>query len=378
MVWLPFRIRIAALGMAALCVAVSAPVAFAGEPTISVRLAKINNTSLIGNGVSRFEVAPGDRLQFDFFVRDWSPEGQTAGAVQATLDPKSFTSGSAGSIYPIAYESMAAKGESNTHAVSIAHTDPRYIHFGMQKVAFIDTVNPERGYSWVSMISERTGPVSRQDGREFLLGSVQSLVSGDAAGTFTYSLVEDTAMNNIITLDREPVSGIEREPVTITVKKDPMRTWMLSSTPSWGSVDAVDPDRSPGISSLAIRFNRPVDSPGASDFQITSTEGTAPAISAVEANGRQAKLKFSGPLPSNTWTCVTHIKSGTFVKVGRMHGDADQNGHVDHLDLDHMIAELNRGGPQGLAPAQGDLNHDDRISAGDVLHLLSLIRHPMD
>ncbi|MGB0717206.1 MAG: hypothetical protein ACPGXK_15110 [Phycisphaerae bacterium] len=347
-------------------------------PTFVIKLGKVNNTAIAGKGCQSFEVAPGDRLQFDIYLRDWSVGSEMASAVQTTVAPESYTSGTAGSIYPIGYEAMAAQGEPNQQAVSIDQANPYYIHFGKQTVAFVDTRNLDPGYRWISMIVDKKGPISRQDGREFLLGSLQARVSNDAAGTFSYDLVDHKDHSLILTNDRTQIPGIQVEGTRLVVKENPNRQWIVGSVPGWGSVDARDPAKNAGISEITLRFNKLTTELSPADFTITCSKGKAPSIASVEGKGRRAMVRLSGAVPPESWTTITHVSSGTSVQLGRIHGDSNQDGHCDEFDLTFMLGKLNRGGSDGLAPPQGDLNGDKVISPSDVLHLLAQLAHPMD
>ncbi|MGB0715477.1 MAG: hypothetical protein ACPGXK_06345, partial [Phycisphaerae bacterium] len=84
---------------------------FGQTPTYQIRVKEINSTPIIGSGAAAFEVAPGDRLLFEVTLRDWSPSGEMAAAVQAELEDISYNSGEAGWIRPVAYDVTTLRGE---------------------------------------------------------------------------------------------------------------------------------------------------------------------------------------------------------------------------------------------------------------------------
>ncbi|UCG88241.1 MAG: hypothetical protein JSW71_06760, partial [Gemmatimonadota bacterium] len=133
-------------------------------PTLSLELVEINSVPLCGGGVSRMTVAPRDILVTKVFVRDWSPNNEEIRAYQAQLDHDSFTSGTAGSIYPVGYQTTTLSGLQNLKNAFIDLTDPKYVHFGEQAVALANSGQTAPGYRWLSVLVMDGGPVSRQDG----------------------------------------------------------------------------------------------------------------------------------------------------------------------------------------------------------------------
>ncbi|MHC5110442.1 MAG: hypothetical protein ACYTHJ_11250 [Planctomycetota bacterium] len=345
----------------------------AGEakPTYSIRLKSINGTQISGLGVSSFKVAPGDRLEFDLTIRDWSPNGEMAAAVQATLLSSSFTSGQAGSILPVAYETTTARGVDNSKNAIIDTSNIKYLHYGKETVSYVDSITSEPGYRWLSMLFGKIGPISRQDGTERYIGSVKSIVSNDAQGTFEYSLSNAPADAVVLTFDKENVLGIQAESTTLTVTDQPTRQWIVSSRPAWGHVEATQPGDSKGISSVTLRMRMDADNVSASDIAVTSTNGTAPKVKSVRAQGRNLTVELSGSIPAEAWTTITHVPSGSSMKMARMYGDTNSDGYCDFDDLAHALDQVNERGE--IALSSGDLNGDTSVDAVDMIQLLDTL-----
>ncbi|MHC5110443.1 MAG: hypothetical protein ACYTHJ_11255 [Planctomycetota bacterium] len=340
----------------------------AQTPTYLIRLTEVNSTPINGKGAADFKVAPGDRLKFHVLLRDWSPNGEMAAAVQADLDTMSFQSGDSGTIRPIAYDVTTLRNEQNSLNASIEETNRNHLHYGRQKVAFT-TSNTVEHYRWMSVLFGKVGPISRQDGSERYIGTVQSEVSSDASGTFTYRLIPGQEHCGILTFEQTPVWPIDVEDARITVVPNPERRWIISSSPEWGSVDARSSKRGAGIDSVTLRMTTGAEDCSAADFSVFSSSGESPGVKSVKASGRKVLLTFDGPLAPEAWTTITHEPSGTSTRIGRFYGDTSADGHTDFDDLSSMLARINKEGM--TSNLSGDLDGDGTVAARDVIALLS-------
>jgi len=349
--------------------------AYAQVPTYSLKLVEVNSIPIVGHGVTAFTVAPGDQLTAKIYLRDWSPDGQMAAAVQAELDSSSFDSGTSGTIRPVGYETTTLRGEANNANAFFTSSDPQFIHYGKQTVSFVDSTKVVPGYRWISVAFGKVGPISKQDGTEAYIGTVKLAVSKDAAGTFTLNLTGGSDHCGILDFSGQGVGQIDVEGMTLTVGKTRTRCWIASSNPQCDSVDARTPTRqAPGLDRISLRMSDDASAVTASDFEITSTHGQAPRIKRLSAKGKHVMLMLDRPLPAEAWTLVTHTPSGTSTRLGRFYGDVNRDTTCDSQDLSDFLARLNR---QGTAPLRsGDLDGNGAVNAQDILLLLSLIDAP--
>ncbi|MGB0717207.1 MAG: hypothetical protein ACPGXK_15115, partial [Phycisphaerae bacterium] len=260
------------------------------------------------------------------------------------------------------------RGEANTSNVTIDQTNPNWIHFGRQTLSFTSSNTLDPGYRWISVLFGKVGPISQQNGAEKYIGSLRAEVSRDAKGTFKYILKPGTDHCGILTFDQSPVEPIDVKNAEITVKENPVRTWMVSSSPSHGSVDAR-PGATSGSRNVTIRMSQGAEGAKASDFVLKSGKGASIAIKSLRATSRQVRLTLEKPLPPGTWTTVTHVPSGTSARLGRFEGDINEDGIVNFDDLSSFFARANSEGA-GM-PLTKDLDGNGRIGTGDMIALVN-------
>lgn len=354
--------------VAALLFVVAGSFVFGQTPTYQIRLKEVNSTPIIGAGAASFEVAPGDRLLFEVTLRDWSPSGEMAAAVQAELESISFNSGEAGWIRPVAYDVTTLRGEPNRSNATIDQTNPNWIHYGNQTLSFASSNTVDPGYRWISVLFGKVGPISRQNGTEKYIGSLRAEVSRDAKGTFKFMLKPGQDHCGLLTFDQTPIAPIDVVNAEITVKENPVRRWMVSSSPSHGSVDAR-PGKASGTRNLTIRLSDGAEEAKESDFSIKSDSGETIKIKSLRGSARQVRITLEKPLPAETWTTITHLPSNTSARLGRMEGDVNEDGVVDFVDLDSLVASANTEG--AAMPMTKDLDGNGRIGGGDVVRLIN-------
>jgi len=157
---------------------------------------------------------------------------------------------------------------------------------------------------------------------------------------------------------------------------DPCGTSVVSSDPADGAVDArqpTDPDglNPAGFTQVAMTFDRNVESLGVADFELTSTDGTAPGVMDVSATGDTATVVFDGPIPAGAWTEVACVPDGPSVCLGFLPGDANADRIVTPQDILAAMDALN--GVTSLPEHRTDFNRNSALDANDIGRLLDLL-----
>src|SRR5262245_2848704 len=120
------RLWLVASAVALLC---SSPAIAA---TISLKVARVNNTPVPGGPVDTITVAPGSSLTIEAFLQGWAPE--LLRGYQLQIDPAGYTSGQAGALAPQSGGALIDALRVD-FAFAGASTDPA----GEQAVAAVDT-----------------------------------------------------------------------------------------------------------------------------------------------------------------------------------------------------------------------------------------------
>ena len=153
------------------------------------------------------------------------------------------------------------------------------------------------------------------------------------------------------------------------------------------------------VDEIAILFSEPIRALhggplDAGAFQVTSTLGTPPNISAVDASANPLiRVMFDTPFPTMAWTTIQAVvedmdgnpitNMGDLgdadepdrVDIGFMPGDVDQSGDVAPLDL-FVFRQIVTGAfepSQGLAVDYGDTNRDGSVTPLDLFRYRQLV-----
>ncbi len=196
----------------------SASVSAAPVPTFSLEAASINDVPIAQGPSASIEVLPGDRLTLEVYIRDWSPAGQQLIACQAQINPASFSSGEKGFIEPFGYNAARLAGTDNPTQCFIDLTHPKYIYLNKTTIPVTDTRS--EGYRWLSaLIDMNSGPLSKQDGTKFYMGSVNMLVSGNAQGKFDLSLIDSNDSCQILESSGAQIMPMKVESLQVSIGK---------------------------------------------------------------------------------------------------------------------------------------------------------------
>jgi len=155
---------------------------------------------------------------------------------------------------------------------------------------------------------------------------------------------------------------------------------IADSVPPHDAIDArqpSDPDgkRIEGWDSIELRFSGCAANVAAGDFLVSQDGGVGfpPSVVAVRgASMDTVRLIFSQPIATRAWTTVTHIPSGTQVRLGALPGDCDANRITEPSDLLILFDAL--GEPPMAHPARStDIDRSGRVTACDILREIDLL-----
>ncbi len=149
---------------------------------------------------------------------------------------------------------------------------------------------------------------------------------------------------------------------------------IVASEPPSGAIDARqphlpnDPAARFGWDSVVLTFDGAADglTPTAFTLSETGGDGAVPAITQVEAvDATSVRLTLSEPIEPGTWTVVTHVESGTTVRLGYLPGDVDGDGVATPSDIIVLIDQLN-GVRAAAPPFSTDLDRTGATDATDI------------
>ncbi|MCH7591731.1 MAG: S8 family serine peptidase [Planctomycetes bacterium] len=158
---------------------------------------------------------------------------------------------------------------------------------------------------------------------------------------------------------------------------------ILTSDPPDGAIDArqpVQPDGSPNELGfnvwqwIDLTFPASTTSLAAGDFSITEDPDTGVElrISTVFSKPNFFRVLFNRQLSVGSWTTITHLDSGTSVRLGLLPGDVDGDGIVSIPDLTAAVRALD--GQIGPLPLWStDLNRSGATTAQDLLREVDLL-----
>ncbi len=154
---------------------------------------------------------------------------------------------------------------------------------------------------------------------------------------------------------------------------------ILASDPPDGAIDARLPvDRTgtvaQGWSQVTLTFPGEIGGVASGDFSITQTAaGSTPQISVVEPVGvDQVRVIFDRPIQPLAWTTLTHVTTGTRVRLGFLPGDINGDRTSAPADILALIDSLNGVAPQ-LAEWQTDIDRSGLTSPADILCEIDLL-----
>jgi len=368
-------LRFSALLGVALSGTSGAAIAQEPNPTFSIGVVAINNEPVQGAPVSTVTVEPGDTINAELYVRDWSPLNDELRAYQFQLDESGFTSGDSGSIKPVGYDQSLANDADNPAGAFIDLSHPMFVHAGRQTIALTDTKNA-RGYRWLSVLVDIAhAPVSPQDGTWFYCGSVNLAVSSDAAGEFEIAPVPDPQITGLLKDNNRAISPIDYQGLTVRVKSGVVRYRIVETSPRNGAIDPrifnAMPSTDPlGWRTFDLKFDAATVELSRDDFQLSDGSADPPGITDLVIDGPAVTLTLDRPIRVGAWTTLTYKPSGFATKAAALPGDVNGDGTSDSRDVLVLLEALNG---KDQAGDGADVTGDGKASVLDSFCLIDLL-----
>jgi hypothetical protein len=110
-----------------------------------------------------------------------------------------------------------------------------------------------------------------------------------------------------------------------------------------------------------------------SDFLIQQTvAGTAPAIESIEPlDADRVRVVLDRPIDPLGWTTITHMATGTRIRLGFLPGDAGGDGYTSPSDILSLIDSLN--GIALLPEWSTDIDRSGLTAPADIIGLIDLL-----
>ena len=351
--------------------------AAAQTPPFSLEVVAINSFPL-KEPVTHVAALPGDVMTVEVLLRDWSPNGEVLRAYQATIDPDGYTSGDAGKIEPVDFDTTSLLGEENASNCFVDTTNPRFVHAGLKTIPLADSIS--LAYRWLSvLLAQDESPYCAQDGEKFYVGTLRVRVSDDARGLFTLGLAEDSGSCGLRDPDNKPIIPLDLEPLTIEVVEGAGVLRIRSSSPPRDAIDARQPpqqtDNAAGaLSTIELTFMGHTEELTTSDFLIEDGTTNPPRVASMSVDGTTVTLTLDHRFTPGAWTTITHNTSQKGTRIGCLPGDANNDGVANADDVLALIA--GQGDGETLPLYRSDINRDGVFSLADALRILDLLTEP--
>ena len=152
---------------------------------------------------------------------------------------------------------------------------------------------------------------------------------------------------------------------------------VLGSAPPTDAIDARQPGspdgtRIDGWDRVTLHFSRDAAGLTPADFAIEHTApGRAPQVERVSVDGPRMTLELDAVVAVGAWTRITHVASGTGVRLGHLPGDVNASRRVTADDILALLDDLDTA--LNLPAHQTDMDRNGRVDSNDVMRLLDLI-----
>ncbi len=156
---------------------------------------------------------------------------------------------------------------------------------------------------------------------------------------------------------------------------------ILSSNPPNCAIDARYPSDSTdalvrtGWDQIELTMDCGPSALVANDFQVTVVPAgpTPPAITNVALTGDTAVLTLNEPIPTQAWTCIEILSSGSQTCVAHLPADAGGDGVAAAGDILDLIDHLNGTRTPPLDTWQCDIDRSGQCQAPDILGVIDLL-----
>lgn len=354
-------------------------------PVVSLEIRSKNGAVIPGGPVTTVNAVPNDTLELVFRVRDWNTAtgAPQLRGYQTSIVYDDYLSGTAGDVLPIGFEITDPDGEcpgtpngGNNLAnvfIDIARADFVFPPASGTVFATVDTSGCN--YRWAGALL--SGAVTGTTGVRKYVGSLNVRVSADASGTFTLNPNPDsedgTFLRNALDLPIEPVSF---EGCTIVT---PGVISIVSSDPANNAIDARQPHPinnsalRQGWNQATIMFSGPTAGLTAANFSVSvePAGGVVPAISGVGTDQNAALVLLNQVIPAGKWTRITHIASGTSIRLGALPADVNGDRTSSPVDILRIIDHLN--GVQNYPLFRTDADRSGVANPADILRVIDLL-----
>jgi hypothetical protein len=230
-------------------------------------------------------------------------------------------------------------------------------------------VSNDDGQTWVAVMSiESTGAhwdVESFKAGDYVIPTMQMRVR--------FGIVDDP--NNSLT-----EAGVDNFQISAFVCDDQPLS-IVSSVPSNGSIDARQPSLPDGTnpagwSSIELSFSGNAESLTAADFSVSvDPPGAAPMIGFVITSGNVATIQFGDAvveyIPLTSWTTITHLASGSSVRLGYLPADVNGDGTSTPNDVLALIDVLN--GVSSRPIHSTDVDRSGVSGPSDILRAIDLL-----
>jgi hypothetical protein len=208
-------------------------------------------------------------------------------------------------------------------------------------------------------------------------GEVNLLGPGGPPGDFSVRFQADFTELNEYTATNGKVQG-----GVLLLSEGPCEEIMIiGSTPPDGAIDARrphapdDPGMREGWALIDVEFDGDVAGLVPGDFTLTEEggDGTPPNILSVSPSSPTSVIvAFDDIIEPLAWTTLTHVASGTSVRVGYLPGDANQDAFSSSFDTLALIDHLNNIVllPE---PYATDIDRSGVSDSFDILELINLL-----
>lgn len=358
---------------AGLCVALLLTIeAVAQDPALSLEAVKVNGEDL-AKTTSNITVGPGDSMELNIFVRDWSPNGEKLRALQVQIDDRGYTSGTTGSIHPVDYEKTTLSEFENKQNAFIDVEHPRYVFKGATSMPVMDTIS--WGYRYLNIVvdPDQAVPCSEK-GARYYCGTLKVKVSDDASGTFILGLYEEPGASTLRDENNVEIMPLSFDKLVVNVTEKALVRRVVSSEPPAGAVDARDAANG-GWDRIDLTFNIDATALKPDDFTLTDGSSDPPKVKAVEANGTRVTLRLERGLRPARWTDIMHKASSSGTRIGCLPGDASGDGVVNAEDV-FLLARQQSAGELPLPLYRTDVDRNGTCDPADAIRLIELVNEP--
>jgi hypothetical protein len=215
-------------------------------------------------------------------------------------------------------------------------------------------------------------PTAGQQGRFPV--SLGAVAGPDAPGLYKLRLVSAEASLVADGVVAQAEVAIRNE-LSIEIAENALA--VVGSDPPADSIDARQPGspdgaRIDGWDRVDLRFSGDARGLTPVDFGVEHTaSGRAPQVERVIVDGSLVTLELDAVVTIGAWTRITHVGSGTGVRLGHLPGDVNASRRVTAHDILALLDALD--GAADFPVRQTDMDRNGRVDSNDVVRLLDLI-----